>query len=95
MSEHIVPKRTYIGIWASLMCLTVVTALVSWVDLGQWSAVVALAIATCKALLVVLFFMHVKYISQKMTILVIVAGLFWLGLLMALSMADYGTRVLQ
>jgi len=95
MSEHIVPKRTYIGIWASLMCLTVVTALVSWVDLGQWSAVVALAIATCKALLVVLFFMHVKYLSQKMTILVIVAGLFWLGLLMALSMADYGTRVLQ
>jgi caa(3)-type oxidase subunit IV len=55
--------------------------------------VVALTIATCKALLVVLFFMGVKYISQKMTIVVIVAGIFWLAILMVLSMADYGTRL--
>lgn len=95
MSEHVVPKKTYIGIWLSLMVLTVVTALVSWVDLGEWSAVVALAIATSKALLVVLFFMHVKYLSQRITIIVIVAGVFWLGLLMSLSMADYGTRALH
>ena len=95
MSVHVVPKKTYVGIWITLMCLTVITALVSFVNLGEWSAVVALLIATCKALLVVLIFMHVKYLSQKMTVVVIIAGLFWLGILMALSMTDYGTRALH
>lgn len=93
-SEHVLPVKTYIGIWAALMGLTVLTALVSHLNLGEWSAVVALAIATCKALLVVLIFMHVKYLSQKMTWVVILAGLFWLLILMALSMTDYGSRAL-
>jgi cytochrome c oxidase subunit 4 len=74
------------------MCLTVATAAVSKVELGPFNAVVALAIATMKGLLVVLFFMGVKYISHKMTIVTIIAGLFWLGILLSLSMADYGTR---
>lgn len=95
MSAHIVPKKTYIGIWASLMVLTVVTAAVSKVDLGRGSAAVALIIATSKALLVALFFMGVKYISQKMTVVVIIAGLFWLGILLALSMTDYATRAFR
>ena len=93
MSAHIVPKKTYITVWATLMILTVVTAVVSRIDLGDLSAIVALAIATCKALLVVFFFMGVKYINQRMTIVVIVAGIFWLAILMVLSMADYGTRL--
>jgi len=93
MSAHVVPKKNYIAVWITLMILTVVTAAVSRIDLGRVSAVVALTIATCKALLVVLFFMGVKYISQKMTIVVIVAGIFWLAILMVLSMADYGTRL--
>ncbi|OLC96543.1 MAG: hypothetical protein AUH86_09415 [Acidobacteria bacterium 13_1_40CM_4_58_4] len=93
MSAHVVPKKTYIAVWITLMILTVVTAAVSRIDLGKVSAIVALTIATGKALLVVLFFMGVKYISQKMTIVVIVAGIFWLAILMVLSMADYGTRL--
>jgi cytochrome c oxidase subunit IV len=95
MSAHIATKKLYVGIWLTLMVLTVVTAAVSRVDLGIASTAVALAIATTKALLVVLFFMGVKYVSQRMTIVVIVSGLFFLGLLLILSMADYGTRALR
>ena len=95
MAGHIVPKKTYIAVWITLLILTVVTAAVSKVDLGHGSAAVALIIATTKALLVVLFFMGVKYVSQKMTVVVIVSGLFWLGILLALSMTDYATRAFR
>jgi cytochrome c oxidase subunit 4 len=92
MSAHIPSKKFYITIWATLICLTVLTAWVSNIELGRFNIVVALVIATCKMLLVALFFMGVKYISDKMTMVVIVAGLFWLFILLALSMADYYTR---
>ena len=92
MSEHIVSNKLYIGIWATLMCLTVITATVAFVDLGPLNTVVALVIATLKALLVVLFFMHVKYTSEKLTKMLIVSALFWLMLLLFLSLADYTTR---
>lgn len=92
MSEHIISSKIYIGIWATLMVLTVVTASVAFIDLGPLNTVVALVIATCKALLVVLFFMHVKYTSEKLTKMVIVSSLFWLMLLLFLSLADYTTR---
>jgi caa(3)-type oxidase subunit IV len=51
-----------------------------------------MVIATCKALLVALIFMGVKYISQKITLVVIVAGLFWLFILVSLSMTDTISR---
>ena len=94
MSGHIMSSKLYYGIWIALLCLTVITAAVSFVDLGPLNTVVALVIATFKALLVVLFFMHVKYTSEKLTKIVIVAAIFWLVLLLALSMADYATRLL-
>ena len=87
-------SKLYYGIWIALLCLTVVTAAVSFVDLGPLNTIVALVIATFKALLVVLFFMHVKYTSEKLTKTVIIASIFWLLLLLALSMADYATRLL-
>ena len=92
MSEHILSTKIYVGIWAALMVLTVVTASVAFIDLGPLNTVVALVIATFKALLVVLIFMHVKYASEKLTKMVIVSSLFWLLLLLFLSLADYGTR---
>src|SRR5277367_536418 len=92
MSEQILPSKMYYGIWIALMILTVVTARVAFVDLGAFNTVVALLIATFKALLVVLFFMHVKYASEKLTKVVIVASIFWLLILLLLSLADYGTR---
>jgi cytochrome c oxidase subunit IV len=95
MSEHIMSSKFHYAIWIALLCLTVITAAVSFVDLGPFNTVVALVIATFKALLVVLFFMHVKYTSEKLTKTVIVAAIFWLFLLLALSMADYTTRLLS
>jgi cytochrome c oxidase subunit 4 len=95
MSEHIVPVRTYISIWLALLVLTGVTAGVAFVNLGPFNTVVALVIATLKALLVVLIFMHVKYASDRLTKVVLVSALFWLFLLLGLSLADYTTRTLR
>ena len=92
MSEPVLSSKLYVGIWATLMVLTVITATVAFVDLGPFNTVVALVIATLKALLVVLFFMHVKYASEKLTKMVIVCSLFWLLILLFLSLADYSTR---
>ncbi len=91
MPEHITARKTYVAIWTTLMVLTLVTALLSFKDLGMFSAPAALFIATIKALLVVLFFMHVRQ-SPRITGLVIVAGLFWLMILISLTMTDYASR---
>ena len=91
MSEHIVPTRIYYGIFAILMVCTAITVAVAYVDLGPLNTVVALSIAVFKAVLVVLFFMHVKY-STRLTWAVVVGSVFWLGILLALTMGDYLTR---
>jgi len=91
MSEHIMSSKFYYTIWIALLCLTAITAAVSFIDLGPLNTVVALVIATVKALLVVLFFMHVKY-STRLTWAVVIGALFWLGILFALTMGDYLTR---
>lgn len=90
--EKIISAKVYFTVWAALMCLTVTTALVSYLDLGAFSIVVALIIATLKGSLVVLFFMHAKYINVKATALVILAGFFWLTILLLMTMTDYITR---
>ena len=91
-TEHIVPSSLYWLIWAVLIVATVLTAWISTVDLGIFNTVVALLIATCKASIVVLFFMHVKYTSEKMTKAVLISAAFWLLLLLILSLADYSSR---
>ena len=93
MSEHVSSLRLYIGIWITLLAGTLLTVIAAGVDLGPFNAVVALTIATIKATLVVLFFMHVKYSHEKMTKVVIASALFWLAILLALCMADYTTRL--
>ena len=92
MAEHVVPKKIYVAIWATLMAMTLITTLVAFVDLGRFNTVVALAIATFKASLVVLFFMGAKY-TPRLTRVVIICGIFFLGLLLAFSMVDYLTRL--
>jgi cytochrome c oxidase subunit 4 len=91
MSEHVTPKRTYFAIWAALLVLTYATVAVSRVDWGRLNTVLALTIAVSKALLVVLYFMHVRY-SSRLTKLVVVGGFLWLALLIGLTMADEVTR---
>jgi len=95
MSEHIVSLKTNVFVWLTLLVLTVVTAGVAFIYLGPFNTVVALVIATCKALLVVLIFMHVKYASDKLVKVVVISALFFLMLLLGLSLADYSTRMLS
>lgn len=91
MSAHIVPVKTYVGIFIALLVFTAVTTGVAFVDLGPFNTVVALTIAVVKMLLVILFFMHVKY-SSGLTRIVIVAGFFFLAILVSLTLADVLTR---
>ena len=88
---HVVPAGVYLAVFAALMTLTAVTTVAAFHDLGPLNNIVALGIATLKAALVVLFFMHVRY-GTRLTPLVITAGLFWLAILIALSLTDYLTR---
>ena len=91
MTEHIVPKRTYYVIFGILMLCTYLTVQAAFFDLGSFNTVAALTIAVFKAALVVLFFMHVKY-STRLTWAVVAGSIFWLGILLALTMSDYLTR---
>ncbi len=91
MSGHVSPLKVYIGIFLTLMVLTAITVAVAYVNLGQLNKVVAMGIASLKATLVVLYFMHVKYAS-RMTKLIVISGLFFLGILLSLTMVDYSSR---
>lgn len=91
MSEHIVSRAIYFIIFGALIVLTVLTYLVAQIDLGRLNIIVALAIAVTKAMLVVLFFMHVWY-SSRLTKVVVISGFFWLAILVTLTLSDYFTR---
>jgi len=91
--EHISSVGSSVAIWLALLAGTGITVAAAFIDLGPFNTIVALTIATIKATLVVLFFMHVKYTHEKLTGLVVVSAIFWLFILLALSMADYTTRL--
>jgi len=91
VSEHIVSPKIYLLIFGALMLGTYVTVRAAFVDLGKMNIVLALGIATIKATLVVLYFMHARY-SPKRTQLVIVCSVFWLAIMLALTLTDYTTR---
>jgi cytochrome c oxidase subunit 4 len=91
MSETIVPVRTYVVVFLALLVLTALTTTVAFVDLGLGSPIVALTIAIVKASVVVLFFMHLRY-SGRLIWVVSGAAVFWLIILLALTLSDYLTR---
>ncbi len=91
MSGHVSSLKVYVGIFLTLMVLTAITVFVAYINLGQLNKVVALGIASFKATLVVLYFMHVKYAS-RLTKLIVVSGLFFLAILLSLTMSDYSSR---
>ena len=86
------PLATYFAVWIALLCGTALTYYAAKLNLGVFNAAVALIIATTKALLVALFFMHLKGASEKLLKLVVASTIFFLLILLALSMFDYGTR---
>jgi len=83
----------YFSVWIALLFGTFLTYEVAKIDLGVFNSAVALIIATTKALLVALFFMHLRGASEKLLKLVVISTVFFLFILMALSMADYATRL--
>lgn len=91
-TEHIVKPGTYLAIITMLLIMTGLTVTAAYIDLGRFNIVVALGIATLKATLVVLFFMHAKY-SPRRTQLVIIAGVFWLAILLFMTLSDYVSRI--
>ena len=91
MSAHVVPLRTYYAIFGALLAGTAVTVWVAFLDLGPLNTVVAITIAVLKALLVVLYFMHVRW-SSRLTWLFAAAGFVWLVLMIGLTIADFDTR---
>jgi cytochrome c oxidase subunit 4 len=96
MTQHIVPTKLYIRVFAALLVLTALTVAASFYDLGGGrlhyaNAIVALTIAVTKATLVVLYFMHVRW-SSRLTWVFVGAGVFWLLILIVLTLSDVLTR---
>jgi cytochrome c oxidase subunit IV len=89
--EPVDSVMTYALVFLALIAATVITTAVAFVDLGPFSVVVALAIAICKMLLVVLFFMHVRH-SAMLTKLVLLGGVLWFFILMGMTYTDFGSR---
>ena len=89
--SHVAPKSQLYAVFAALMVLTVVTVLVSRVDLGSFNLPVAMAVAVAKALLVILIFMEVKF-SPKLVQVTAAAGFLFLGILIFYTMTDYLSR---
>lgn len=89
--SHLVPVSLYVAIWAALMIFTGLTVFAARLELHVFNIVLALLIATIKGTLVVLFFMHLRY-STKLTMVTVVAAMFFLFLLLGLTMTDYLTR---
>jgi cytochrome c oxidase subunit 4 len=91
MSEHVTSRTVYFAVFGALIVLTAATVFVATIDLGWANDVVAMGIAVTKALLVLWFFMHLRY-STRVTVLTALAGFFWLAILIFLTLNDYLTR---
>jgi cytochrome c oxidase subunit IV len=89
---HVTPLPIYLAVFATLMVLTFLTVYVAYFNFGAWNKVIALSIASFKATIVVLWFMHVKHAS-RLTQLFSITGIFFLLILFALTMIDYGSRM--
>jgi cytochrome c oxidase subunit IV len=92
MSEHIVPIRVYVTIFLGLMVGTLLTVLAALHDFPwQFNTIIALTIAVVKATVVVLYFMHARY-GSRLIWLIVGAALFWMAIMFALTFSDYWTR---
>jgi len=89
--HHIVQPKTYAIIFMGLLFLTAITVSVAFLNLGPFNDLIAMSVACTKTLLVVLYFMHLRY-SPNLTKLVAAAGFLWLAILIVLTIADFWTR---
>jgi cytochrome c oxidase subunit 4 len=90
-AHHVVSPRIYVVIFLALLFFTALTVGASYVEMGIFNPIAAILIACIKAVIVVLFFMHVKY-SSKLTKLTVFCGLFTFMALVGMTLADYISR---
>jgi len=89
--HHIMPVRTYLWVFAALLGLMALTVTVAFFDFGILNKVVALAVATGKAALIMTYFMHLRY-STKLTWIFAGLGFFGLAIMIIIAMGDYVAR---
>ena len=92
--NHIIPLKVFVNVFIALLVLTVITVAASRVDFGAANAFVAMLIATVKAGLVMAYFMHLKY-DDKLYLLTILLGVFFLVVMFFFSQLDIVTRILE
>lgn len=90
-AEHVVSPAIYLVIFGTLMLGTAITVWAAYQNFGQFNIIIAVGIATIKATLVVLYFMHARYASKR-TQLMILSGMFWLAIMLFMTLSDYVTR---
>jgi cytochrome c oxidase subunit IV len=91
MKQHISSIPTNVAIFIALNVLLFATVGAAYLPLGNYHFLIAMALATVKAVLIVMYFMHVKY-SHRLTAIICAASFLWLGIMIALTLTDYMTR---
>lgn len=91
VEHHVAPKSLYYGIFLALMVGTALTVGAAFLDMGALNVLVMLTIACAKALLVVLYFMHVRW-GTRLTWVVAASGFVWLLIMFGFTLSDYLTR---
>ena len=91
MTHSTVSIKVYFAVFAALILFTFITVAVAYQDLGALNTIVALTIAAVKALLVLMYFMHLRY-SSRLTWIFAATGFVWLALIIGLTMSDVISR---
>jgi cytochrome c oxidase subunit 4 len=89
--EHVTPLRVYLGAGVALFFLTAVTVTVAQIHLGEWNAIVAMTIASIKAVIVAFVFMHLLH-DKKIFLMIFITAVVFLGIFLSLTMADVLSR---
>ena len=93
MNHQIVPVKIYVAVFVALLVLLLATFATDFVDLGIFNFVINLTIAVLKMLLVILFFMHIRYTAYRTVLVYVAAGFFWVCILIAYTLSDVLTRI--
>lgn len=91
MSVHIVPRKTYFSVFGALLVFTALTVTAANINFGKMNDLIAMTIAVIKMMLVLLFFMHVRY-SSRLIWVIVASMFFWLLILLLLTLTDYTSR---
>ncbi len=88
---HLVPARVFLSVWVGLVLLTVITVSASYLDMKKFTVFTVMLIATVKASLVLLYFMHIRF-ENKIFMIMILVVLAVFSVFVALTFSDYPYR---